>query len=137
MNQTTLTGEIIEPKAEQAYAYVLPFSYDDYQKFSDRKFTSIRKKKIPKKFIGKTWLLTVKRQPREEPSFTFFATCLSIERKKLEDIPTEVLIKDTQRTSSTISSRAEAIAMVQQFYRKKIDEETAFSLIFLKRNFWR
>ena len=100
--------------------YTIPFS-KNWSKLQEDEFTTIRKQKY--KF---RWIHTViNRATKEE----FDVRILSIEEYHLEDIPTDLLLKDTDS-----STRKEAIAKIQKFYRKPLTDGTIFYVHYLKRS---
>lgn len=123
MNQFTLSGKPLFEVAKKP----LNFSYRDYYKLEKDSFSTIRKKRFPKSLVGKIVTITINREP------LFCARVLAVEYKPLQDLETSFLIEDTTRHAKPITTREQAIALLQSFYRNAITPATEFSVITLEK----
>ena len=79
----------------------------DYTKLKLKKYTTIRR--YPKGSVGKVVV-------EYYPSGKHYARITKIERKPFVDIPTDLLLDDTDTFT-----REEAFELIQSFYKKPID----------------
>ncbi|MGC9781739.1 MAG: hypothetical protein HZR80_21035 [Candidatus Heimdallarchaeota archaeon] len=98
----------------------IPFS-KNWSKLQEKQFTTIRKRKMAKiRWINKV----INRATKEE----FDVSCHRIDKLSLQEIPTDLLLKDTDS-----KTREEAITKIQSFYRKPLTDDTIFYVHYLEK----
>jgi len=103
----------------------IPFSYN-LSKLQDEEFTTIRKQKMLQ-VSERRWIYPAIVENRITNEI-FEVQCTRIDKLPLGEIPTELLLKDTDSTT-----RDEAIAKIQKFYRKPLTDATVFYVHYLKK----
>ncbi|KXB01847.1 hypothetical protein AKJ43_03010 [candidate division MSBL1 archaeon SCGC-AAA261D19] len=100
----------------------LPFSHRNYLKLFHPLFCTIRRRdKYPD--VGES--VTISTPEEEYEGIVAFKL-----RKKLKDVPTDLLRYDTARTDKIPETREEAKSVLSSFYRKSIEEDEELTVIF-------
>lgn len=105
----------------------IPFS-SNWSKLAAEEFTTIRKRKLPHIEESSARIISPCTVYNNAKNETFEVKCTKIEKLPLGQISTEILLKDTDSTT-----REEAIAKIQRFYRKPVTAETIFYIYYLEK----